>query len=54
MGRGDEAARERAQAEALESPSERRFSEEGIEGITADEVVEERLGGTDPGRLVDE
>jgi hypothetical protein len=54
MGRRDEAARERAEAEAFETPSERRFSEEGIEGIAADEVVEERLGGTDPGHLVDE
>jgi hypothetical protein len=54
MGRREEAAQERAEAEAYETPAERRFSEESIDSIAADEVVEERLGGTDPQRLVDD
>jgi hypothetical protein len=33
------------------SPSERRLTQTPIEDLQADRVVEERLGGTDPGRL---
>jgi hypothetical protein len=36
------------------SPAERRFAEEGIEEIQADEFVSGELGGINPERLLDE
>lgn len=54
MGRRDAAAAHRAEDAQVETPSERRVAEEGVEGRAADEVVEERLGGVDPNRLVDD
>jgi hypothetical protein len=54
MGRRDDAAIHRAEEAQLESPSERHSAAEGVEGMAADEVVEERLGGVDPERLVDD
>src|SRR4051794_9444706 len=43
----------RAREESQMSPSERTVAREGIEGLQADEFVAERLGGTDPRRLLD-
>jgi hypothetical protein len=54
MGRRDAGEARSAEATEFESPAERRFTEEGVEGVAADEIVEERLGGVDPGRLVDD
>jgi hypothetical protein len=54
MGKRGDAATDRSAEELQESPEERRLSEEGVEGVAADEVVEERLGGVDPERLVDD
>jgi hypothetical protein len=51
--RAPAADREAAEAQ-LESPSERRLAAEGVDGIAADEVVEERLGGVSPERAVDD
>jgi hypothetical protein len=47
--RGNEIRRE--QEETRMSPAERRRVETPIEDLQADQVVEERLGGTDPERL---
>jgi hypothetical protein len=41
----------REQEETRMSPAERRRVETPIEDLQADQVVEERLGGTDPERL---
>ena len=54
MGRRNAAAVREAKAEQFESPAERRIAEEGVDGVSADEIVEERLGGVDPNRLVDD
>jgi hypothetical protein len=54
MGRREAAAEHRAEEEQYETPAERRFQAEGVDGLAADEVVEERLGGVDPNRLVDD
>ncbi len=54
MARRDDAAIRHAEQQQLESPSERHFAAEGVEGTAADEVVEERLGGVDPERLIDD
>ncbi|HEY2327770.1 MAG TPA: hypothetical protein VGH52_09825 [Gaiellaceae bacterium] len=47
-------AQKRAEAEQFDTPAERRIAEEGIVGIAEDERVQERLGGTDPNRLIDD
>jgi hypothetical protein len=54
MSRRDRAANEQAGEAQLETAAERRLATEDVEGLAADEVVEERLGGTDPERLVDD
>jgi hypothetical protein len=54
MGRSDAQAEHRAEEAQLETPAERQFAAEGVDGVAADEVVEERLGGVDPNRLVDD
>ncbi len=54
FGRGNAAAKERADEEAHMSPSERRYIKEGVEGHQADEFVQGQLGGEDPGRLLEE
>ncbi len=54
MGRRDEATNRRAEEARLETPAERRVGAEGVEGLAADEVAEEHLGGFDPDRLVDD
>jgi hypothetical protein len=54
MGRRDAAAAHRAEEAQVESPEERRLAGENVEGLAADELVEEQLGGVDPGRLVDD
>jgi hypothetical protein len=53
MGRRDADANERAAEAQLESPAERDLAAEGVDGVAADELVEERLGG-DAERLVDD
>ena len=53
MGRRDEAADERAADEQFETSGERHLVAEGVEGVAADELVEERLGG-EAQRLVDD
>jgi hypothetical protein len=54
MGRRDAAAAHDAESAQFETQAERRETAEGVEGVAADEVVEERLGGVDPDRLVDD
>ena len=54
MGRRDAAAARRAEDSQFETPAERREAAEGVEGLAADERVEESLGGVDPNRLVDD
>ena len=54
MGRRDAAAVHRAEEARTETPAERRESAEGVEGVAADEFVQEGLGGVDPNRLVDD
>jgi hypothetical protein len=54
MGRRDDAGAETADEAQSETPSERRTVAEGVDGIAANEVVQERLGGEDPNRLVDD
>jgi hypothetical protein len=54
FGRGEGAARKRADEEAHMSASERRFIQEGVEGHQADEFVQGQLGGENPDRLLDE
>ena len=54
MGRRDAAAVRRAEEAQVESPAERRESTEGIDGVAADEFVQQELGGVDPNRLVDD
>lgn len=44
---------ERTREEEQMSPAERAFDREGVEGLQADEFVEEHLGGSDPRRLLD-
>jgi hypothetical protein len=53
IGRLNEAAVQRAEAREVETASERHFETEGLEGLVADLVIEERLGGRDPMRLLD-
>ena len=54
MGHRDADAVERDAEMQQSSPAERRFAEEGIEDKKADSAVEERLGGIDPERLLDD
>jgi len=54
MGRSADRAEHRAEEAQLETPAEQRLAAEGVDGVAADEVVEERLGGVDPDRLVDD
>jgi len=54
MGGRAAAATRHAEEEQVESPAERRIAAEGVEGLAADGIVEERLGGADPERLVDD
>ena len=54
MGRRDAAATRHAEEAWVETPAERHESAEGVEGIAADEFVQEGLGGVDPNRLVDD
>jgi len=54
MARVSEAAIQRAEARELETASERRFEAEGVEGLAVDLLIEERLGGRDPLRLLDD
>jgi hypothetical protein len=54
VGRSKAQAEHRAEEAELETPAERRFAAEGVDGVAADEVVEERLGGVDPNRIVDD
>ena len=54
IGRSEARAEDRAEKAQTETPAEQRLAHEGVDGIAADEVVEERLGGTDPERLVDD
>lgn len=44
IGRGDEAARERAAARQVESKSERAETDAGIEGLAADEQAARLMG----------
>jgi hypothetical protein len=53
MGRRDQAALERATDEQFETPAERHLVAEGVDGVAADELVEERLGG-EAERLADD
>ncbi len=54
MGRRDAAVVQRAEAEQVESPAERAFTNESVEDISSDEVVEERLGGFNPNSFIDD
>jgi hypothetical protein len=54
MGRRDAAAARRAEEARNETPAERREAAEGVEGVAADEFVQEGLGGVDPNRLIDD
>ena len=54
MGRSQARAERREEQAEQESPAERRFAADGVDGLAADEVVQERLGGVDPDRLVDD
>ncbi len=54
MGRSEARAEQRAEEAQVESPAERQLAAEGVDGVAADEVVEERLGGGDPDRIVDD
>ena len=54
MGRRDAAARQHAQDIQAETPAERRLAAEGVDGVAADELVEEQLGGVESTRLVDD
>ena len=54
MGRSRVRAEHRLEEAQFETPAERRFAAEGVDGVAADEVVEEQLGGVDPNRLVDD
>ena len=53
MDRRDRAAKERATDAQPETPAERELVAEGVEGVAADEVADERLGGGAE-RLVDD
>ena len=53
MGRGDADAIERDDEEQHGSPAEMYLASEGVEGLSADELVEDRLGG-EPQQLVDD
>jgi hypothetical protein len=54
MGRRDADAVRRAEEAQVETPAERRVAADGVEGMAADEVAEERLGGVDLDPLVDD
>jgi hypothetical protein len=54
MGRRDAATVHRAEEAQVESPAERRESAEGVDGVAADEFVQQGLGGVDPNQLVDD
>ena len=54
MARLNEGAIQRAEDRELETASERRFEAEGVEGLAADQLIEERLGGRDPMRLLND
>ena len=53
MGRRDRAAAEQATDAQFETSAERHLVAEGVDGVAADELVEERLGG-EAERLVDD
>jgi hypothetical protein len=52
--RGTSRAEREAARESPESPAERRHGRERFEDGQSDLVIEERLGGIDPGRLLDD
>lgn len=54
MGRWSSDAARRAEEAQTESPSERREAAEGVDGIAADEFVQQGLGGVDPKPLVED
>ena len=54
LGRREARAEERAEDAQFETPAERRFAAEGVEGLKADEAAQEHLGGADPDPLVDD
>ena len=54
MGRRTDAAHHRAEEAAVETPEERRMTEQSVDDVAADEVVKEQLGGVDPNQLVDD
>jgi hypothetical protein len=54
LGRRDEAAIRRAEAESVETPAERQVSNESVDDVAADEFTVQQLGGEDPSRLVDD
>jgi hypothetical protein len=54
MGRRDEAALQHAEDEQFDSPAEREVAEKGVGGLSADQVVDMRFGGTDPIKFVDD
>jgi hypothetical protein len=54
LGRRQEETTERAEADRVETPSERRITDEGVDGLKADQTSEERIGGVDVERLVDD
>ena len=45
MGRRDRAAAEQANDAQFETSAERHLVTEGVDGLAADEIVEDRLGG---------
>ncbi len=54
MGHRDAEAVERTVELQHGSPTDRRFAEKSVEDRQADLAVEERLGGKDPGRLLED
>ena len=53
IGRRDQAAVEQATDAQFETPAERHLVAEGVDGVAADELIEDRLGG-EAERLVDD
>jgi hypothetical protein len=54
VGRRSDAGIRRAEEAEVETPAERMLGSGDVEGLSTDEVIEERLGGVDPERLVDD
>jgi hypothetical protein len=46
--------RTKTESTETETPAERNLVEEGVEGVAADEFVEQQFGGADPNKLVDD